>query len=255
MIIFDAYSKYYDLLYKDKDYLSEAAYIDRLLQANNVTKGELLEFGSGTGKHGALLANMGYSLTGIDFSQRMIDEAVKLRNPKLTFLHGDIAEINLKKQFDAVISLFHVMSYQISNNQFSQVLRNANRHLNNGGLFIFDFWYLPAVLKNRPSVRVREINGDELNVFRVAQPHLDEEKNIVKINYSLFIEDKLASPHSYLKLEEIHAMRYFSLPEIDFFAQISGFELINSEEFVTGKNPENVDWAICTVLKKIREIN
>ena len=29
--VFNAYAKYYDLLYKDKDYAAEAAYIDGLI--------------------------------------------------------------------------------------------------------------------------------------------------------------------------------------------------------------------------------
>jgi hypothetical protein len=48
--VFKAYSRYYDLLYSDKDYESEVKYILHLLKRNGVTKGNILELGSGTGK-------------------------------------------------------------------------------------------------------------------------------------------------------------------------------------------------------------
>ena len=61
MTPFNAYGSYYDLLYRDKDYSAEADYIAKLLARYGESSGaELLEFGSGTGKHGRLLAERGY---------------------------------------------------------------------------------------------------------------------------------------------------------------------------------------------------
>ena len=47
MKIFNAYTQYYDLLYTDKDYRGEAAFIDRLLRQYGQGS-ELLELGCGT---------------------------------------------------------------------------------------------------------------------------------------------------------------------------------------------------------------
>ena len=54
---------------------------------------------------------------------------------------GDI-KTYLEKKFNAVISIFHVVSYQTSNNDVFDLLNNASRHLNKGGLFLFDVWYI-----------------------------------------------------------------------------------------------------------------
>ena len=64
--VFDAYSRYYDLLYQDKDYDGEVDYIDSLLRKYKTPGNDLLEFGSGTGKHGRLLIEKGYNITIID---------------------------------------------------------------------------------------------------------------------------------------------------------------------------------------------
>ena len=58
--VFNSYSRYYNLLYRDKDYLAEVEYILDLIRRFSVSGTQLLEFGSGTGKHGRLLAERGY---------------------------------------------------------------------------------------------------------------------------------------------------------------------------------------------------
>ena len=70
--VFDAYSNYYDLLYRDKDSVAEVEYICNLLCRFNICGSDILEFGSGTGKHGCLLAERGYSVTGIERSPEMV---------------------------------------------------------------------------------------------------------------------------------------------------------------------------------------
>jgi ubiquinone/menaquinone biosynthesis C-methylase UbiE len=55
MNIFNEYSKYYDLIYSDKDYGSEVNYLDTLFELNTKPK-NILEFGCGTGMHASILA-------------------------------------------------------------------------------------------------------------------------------------------------------------------------------------------------------
>jgi SAM-dependent methyltransferase len=66
--VFDAYTHYYDLLYQDKNYEAEVNYIDNLLTRHGIAGCDVLEFGSGTGRHGRLLADKGYRVTGIERS-------------------------------------------------------------------------------------------------------------------------------------------------------------------------------------------
>jgi SAM-dependent methyltransferase len=149
---FLAYSRYYDLLYQDKDYKAEVRYLLNLLSRCSITSGRLLEFGAGTGKHGELLAEKGFDILGIELSSDMVARAPACQG--LQIIQGDIATTTGKGIYDAVLSLFHVMSYQVESFQLLQVFQNAIKHLDIGGMFIFDFWYSPAVCEQRPSVKV-----------------------------------------------------------------------------------------------------
>ena len=114
IMVFDEYVEYYDLLYKDKEYVAEVNYVDGILQkyANGCQK--ILELGCGTGKHAELLSHKGYESTGIDMSDDMLEKAYirAENNNSLSFLHSNIQEFSLGGKYDAVTAWFHVMSYQ-----------------------------------------------------------------------------------------------------------------------------------------------
>jgi ubiquinone/menaquinone biosynthesis C-methylase UbiE len=103
--VFDTYSRYYDLLYKDKDYTAESKYINNLLKQFNMRGKRILELGSGTGKHANILTKYGYEIVGIERSAEMVSKAKQ--DKKFRCVIGDITKINLNKKFDAALSLFH----------------------------------------------------------------------------------------------------------------------------------------------------
>lgn len=244
--VFDAYGRYYDLLYQDKAYAAEAAYIRDTMARHGVVAGDLLEFGSGTGKHGRLLAEMGFRVHGIERSAQMVDRAAS--TPGFTCEQGDICSVRLGRTYDAVLSLFHVVSYQVSNAQVQAVFDRAAEHLAEGGLFVFDCWYSPAVYTQQPAVRVKRMADDEVEITRIAEPVLHPNENRVDVNYTI-IAIRRASP-AVQTFTETHPMRHFSLPEIDILAHRSGFERVEAEEFLTRRPVGPETWGVCVTLRK-----
>jgi SAM-dependent methyltransferase len=245
--VFNSYSLYYDLLYRDKDYLGEANYIQALLNRQGITEGNLLEFGSGTGKHGCLLASRGYHVHGIERSAEMVAQAMSSNG--FTCEQGDICTIQLGRTYDAVLSLFHVVSYQTNNADLMAVFSRAADHLNKGGLFIFDFWYSPAVYAQRPVVRVKRMANSQMEITRLAEPVIYPNNNRVDVNYTIFARNTASGAMQ--TTTETHPMRHFSLPEIDLLASINGFDCINAEEFLSGRAPDEDTWGVCVTLRKI----
>lgn len=240
--VFGAYSKYYNLLYKDKNYEAEADYIASMLgKSKNV-----LELGCGTGKHAYLLKQKGYNVFGIDLSQTMIEEAKKLGNNCQV---ADVRTFRCDKKFDAVISLFHIASYQNTDEDITNYFKTASYHLNKGGKFIFDIWYKPAVLFQLPEKRIKELENEEIKVKRYCTPNHVIEKSIVEVNYDIEITDK--KTEAVEKIHELHSMRYFSSEEIKYFASLAGFKIIKEEEWLTKKQPSEKTWGVCFVGEKI----
>ena len=110
----DLYSRYYDLIYQSKDYSSEVEYVDTLIKNEPIKIKTILDLGCGTGRHDELLINKGYVVHGVDISEEMLKVAETRRKNienDLFFSQSDITKLELNEKFDAVISLFHVMSY------------------------------------------------------------------------------------------------------------------------------------------------
>lgn len=250
MTVFNSlYAKYYDLLYKDKDYTQEALYIHKIIKHFLPSAVDILELGCGTGKHAELLVDLGYKVHGVDMSQSMLELAEKRRygkEDKLFFTHSKIQELNLDKKFDVVLSLFHVLSYQNSNFDVRSFFKTAKKHLKKGGIFIFDFWYGPSVLKIGPSVRLKEMIDDQVKVFRIAKPNVIVEKNVVEVVYNIIIKD--LKSQSIMEKEEIHSMRFFFDPEVELFCELEGFSVNEKYAWLTFAKPTDEDWSVVWIV-------
>ena len=252
-MVFEKYGLYYDLLYQDKDYQTEAECILSLLKKHQPESKKILEFGAGSGIHGRIIAKAGFQVSGIEKSCEMIDLGLssiqgKCENTNFSCTQGDCTSTFLGDDFDTVISLFHVLSYQTSNEKILAMLKNAHRQLKPSGIFIFDYWYAPAVWYLGPTLRVKRVSNQQLAITRIAEPECFREQNIVHVNYQTFVEDLTSSQISEIK--ETHEMRAFETDEIEEFAYQTGFTLLHSEEWMTGHTPSKETWGVCTVLKK-----
>jgi len=253
MQVFKEYSKYYDLLYKDKDYAGEVEYVHNLIQKNTPGAKTILDLGCGTGRHDFLLVKKGYSVTGVDMSEQMLSIAnaqlstLNIKPETLNFKQSDIRMVRLDQTFDVVISLFHVMSYQVTNEDLKAAFATANAHLKPGGVFIFDCWYGPAVLTIGPEPRIKRIEDKKIHVTRLVEAEMWPNDNIVDVKYHNFIRVKGSNDIS--EIQEIHRMRFLFKQEIDLFLENTGFELLHFEEFMSGNVPGLDTWGVVFIAK------
>lgn len=247
---FIKYSDYYNLLYEDKNYIKESEYVHGLIKQYSPMAKSILSIGCGTGRHDIEFAKLDYHVTGIDISEEMIAIANKNNNNKtnLHFLQGDISTIKINKKFDVAVSLFHVMSYLTDNDSLIKAFKNISQHLEKGGTFIFDIWFSPAVYYQKALPRIKKMQNKKLEIIRFANPKICTFSNIVEVRYTVIAKDLING--EIIEFAENHKMRHFSIPEIGLLAEISEFELMRSEEFLTGKTPSEKTWGVCFVLQK-----
>lgn len=253
MATFENYGLYYNLLYADKDYAGETAFISRCLKRNGVLPSKLLDLGCGTGRHAREMSRYGIAVTGVDMSPTMLEMGREaLRQSQLPavpeLIQGDARTVRLGRHFDAVTSLFHVMSYQNSEEDALAVLSTAWEHLAPGGLFLFDFWYGPCVLKERPEHRVKVMENEEARVVRTANPTLYLERDLVNVHYHIDLHDKNTGQDS--TFEEDHPMRYWFLPELSWLARQAGFQVLRHGGWMHDSLPSDDDWGAWMVLEK-----
>lgn len=253
--VFDNYSKYYDLLYRDKDYSGEIAFITQLLERYGAGMRDILELGCGTGLHASLLAEKGYVVHGVDLSASMLEAAATRQAGlprevagRLEFSPGDVRDYRAERIFDAVLSLFHVVSYQSTNDDLLAMFKNVAGHLRKGGVFVFDYWYTPAVYTHRPTVRVKRMSSPEISVTRIAEPTVYAADSLVDVVYDIAIQDLKTG--NVERLRETHRMRHLSSTEIDLLARQCGLKVVESGGWLTGEAPSEDSWGVYSVLAK-----
>ena len=249
MTNFQQYSKYYDLLYKNKNYREESQYVIEKVKKFAPNAAQILELGSGSGSHAHYFCEAGFEVIGIERSQEMVAIAKAKNISGFNPIIGDISSYDLSVQFDAAVSLFHVISYLTENDVLVDCFRTTNNQLNIGGIFIFDIWYSPAVYHLKPETRIKRLESDDIEVVRLAESKIESDKNVVEVNFEVIIKDKVTTTTESIK--EKHLMRHFSIPEIKMLATFTGFEVLLVEEFLTGNTPSEDTWGVCFVLKKI----
>lgn len=252
---FQKYSAYYDLLYRDKDYAGEAKYIVRTIRSLAPDASAILELGSGTGRHGRLLAILGFHVHGIERSVDMVamahaEPALPMTGTAGSFTCevGDVRSANLGRTFDAVIALFHVISYQTTNEDLRAAFRVAARHLAPGGVFLFDVWHGPAVLTDLPKERIKTVSSEHFEITRVARPELNTNRSTVKVTYHMECRDRRCG--DVVRFSEEHLLRYLFPTEIELLADGCGMRLMKAEEFYTGQPSSRSTWGVAYLLQK-----
>lgn len=256
MTAFGDYAQYYNLLYKNKDYQGESDFVISLIDKYAPDTKTVLDLGCGTGRHDYILSEK-YDVTGVDISKTMLAMAEDFRTQcSLTdsfsgtlpqFIEADVRYFESADRFDAVISLFHVMSYQITNTDLKQALATAQKHLKPGGVFLFDFWYGPGVITDKPVQREKVIENRGIKIIRTAVPDLYPTENRVDVNYKMDIEfpDKTKEI-----VHETHKMRYLFLPELKELLSQVGLEVCELGEWLTGGVPGFESWNAYCVSRK-----
>jgi SAM-dependent methyltransferase len=250
MSVFGDYSKYYDLLYQDKDYEAEARYVDTLIKKYSLNARSMLEFGCGTGRYTREFSRLGYAVHGVDFSEGMLAEAREKSEgiKRLRFSCGDMRSVRLGEKFDVVAALFHVLSYQTTNQDVLDAFKTVKEHLAPEGIAVLDFWYGPAVLTQRPEIRIKEVENKSIKIIRIAEPEMIYSQNTVDVDYHTFIFAKATIQCQ--ELRESHRMRYFFLPELQLVLDSLEMLTLFIAEWKTEKAPKDSSWAAVIVCKR-----
>ncbi len=252
MEVFERYAPYYDLFYREKKYEGEVDYVDSLIKKYAVGETKtILDLGCGTGGHAVLLAQKGYHVTGVDRSDTMLAIASEKKSQKgvsVELQKGDICTVDLHKRFDVAIAMFAVMGYQTANDVLESALVNAAKHLNPNGLLIFDAWFGPAVIAQKPQDKILIKEEGSGSVIRLTRPHLDVISQMVDVNFTvLHVENDVILNC----VQETHKMRFFFTKELEFMFTKTGFQTVGMHPFMEleGKLTEN-DWNMAVIARR-----
>ncbi len=185
--------------------------ISDILSWFNKPKARVLDLGCGTGLHALVLAEKGFTVVGVDKSERAL-EAARVRTKGhggVRFACCDLEGEGLASYGiqDLVMSLGNTVSH-LARPRLAALFDNVRRALSPGGVFVFNTLYWPSLFQN--NVVERDPSG-EINV--VWERRLCEDKGAIKLT-GHFIRE------SYTENIEVQC---YKVPEMLNLLRIAGF--------------------------------
>jgi SAM-dependent methyltransferase len=242
------YAKIYDAIYRSKDYDGEVDLIERILvRHGHGSSRRLLDLGCGTGAHALRLAQRGHIVVGVDRSAEMLAQArakPAADNGAIEFREGDIRKLNLGQRFDAALMMFTVLGYQLTDADLMGTLASVRRHLDGGGLFIFDVWYGPAVLAERPGERQISIEDGQGNISRKTRAVLDQGRHLCRVTFDLERFDGRGQTDRW---QEEHVVRYYFRDELESALAQNGLGLCSLRSFPGEAPADEKTWNVIGV--------
>jgi len=238
------YAHIYDILYAKKEYERECDIIEGIIKEYKPGSKRILDYGCGTGGHAQFLSQRGYHMSCLDIDENIL----QLAKQKLA-LHKNVQFYNTKERdaiqpgsIDVCITLFDVLSFMHSNEEINEFFSYVKRVLQKDGLFIFDFWYGPAVINLKPEKMWKEFTAGDKNVLKLTSPVHDLENSRVDLTHDIIVYNK---DRILQKFRDHHRMRYFFQNEIESFLAYHNFKRI---KFGTMKDinthPTIDDWSV-----------
>lgn len=207
------HARHYDVVYADKPYAEEARFVDSLLRESGIARGRLLDLACGTGRHAGEFSSLGWDVTGVDFSEALLEQA-RLNVPAARFLLQDMRELDLPgERFDAVTCLFDSIGYALTDEGVLATLTAAGRHIAPGGALVIEFLHAPALLGDASPLRVRrfDLSDESDELMRISRTHVDEQRRVMEVEFELL---ELRADGTYDRWLESQANRFFFQDEM-----------------------------------------
>jgi SAM-dependent methyltransferase len=181
----------------------------------------LLDMACGEGSLAVGMAKLGYQVTGIDQSQRMIDLAKERADEAgvdVTFLVEDMRSLPFKSEFSLVTCFFDSLNYLLTIRDLQDAFKGAFRALQPGGFFIFDMntIYGLSVDWMREETYIQNEAKDFMEIHRQSY---DYENQIATMDVTLFTEHGAC----WERVDETHRERGYPIADIQFLLNETGF--------------------------------
>ncbi|NBI28816.1 class I SAM-dependent methyltransferase [Chengkuizengella marina] len=178
----ESFGEDYLLVYKHRDLQNAYDEVKKMIKWLHLPKkSTVFDLCCGMGRHSMALSDFGYSVTGMDLSEVLLREAIKLdKDKKVSWIHGDMRKIPTNKSFDAVVNLFTSFAYFESDQENIQVLRELSRILKPKGKFIIDFLNASVIKEQLVPYSERFTEGVKIEEYRSIEQNFVQKSIIIK---------------------------------------------------------------------------
>ena len=189
--------------------------------------GPIIEWGAGTGRLAAPLANSGFDVTAVELSENMVDKG-REKYRALTWVHGDMRSTKPGGRYRLAVCAFNSFLCLTSVDDALAFLHNARDHLEPGGLLGIEVSaFSPEELAQEPggpALRhdfTRDLPDGELNRFSISRYDAATQLLSMRLLYEMHGGDGV------LREKRAHdlVIRVTGRDELELMLRLAGFEV------------------------------
>lgn len=246
---YTSFAEVYDTFMDNVPYEEWADYLAGLLSEYGIEDGLVLDLGCGTGNMTECLASRGYDMTGVDYSEEMLEIAVRKRAESghdILYVLQDMRELELYSMVRGIVSVCDSVNYITDKKELEEVFGLVNDYLEPGGIFLFDF---NTEYKYREVLGEQVIAEDRDACSFIWDNYYYEDEKINEYGLTLFIRDE-QNPEFYRKYQETHFQRGYTLEEMKELLKAAGLSYITAYDAYTKDRPHEKSERICVVARE-----
>lgn len=224
MFAYESFAEVYDEFMSDIPYDEWVCYIQKIWEKYSAKPKLVAELGCGTGNITERLANLGYDMIGIDYSENMLSKArqkAKDNEKNILYLEQDMREFELFGTVDSIICLCDSINYILEEDELLSVFKLANNYLEPQGLFIFD---LNTIHKFKDVLGCNSFSQTNENAAYTWENYFDEEDCVNEYYTNFFIKDEETG--LYRRFEEEHYEKGYSIQTIKALIEKAGMDFV-----------------------------
>lgn len=247
MEAYTGFAAVYDEFMDNIPYGEWSRYVIRLLRAQGIREGLVLELGCGTGSMTELLAAAGYDMIGLDCSQEMLELAAEKKaasGQNILYLLQDMREMELYGTVRAAVSVCDSMNYILEEQELLQVFRLVNNYLDPGGIFLFD---LNTAYKYETVLGECTIAENREECSFIWENYYDKDAKINEYDLTLFLREECGL---YRRFQETHYQRGYELEQMKDCLRRAGMVFVEAVDADTHEAVNDVSERIYVVARK-----
>lgn len=239
------FSLVYDSLIDDVNYKNLCKRMIDICKKYNHKPKLVLDAACGTGNFTKELVESGFDVIGVDSSEEMLAVAMNKLFGKCTFICQDLCELDLYGTIDTVFCTLDSLNHITDFESLKKAVSRMALFLEPGGLMFFD---VNTIYKHKEVLGNNIFVEEKENIYMVWQNCLMD--NTVNINMDFFIEHDGV----YERLCENFDERAYSSEEILNILDYAGLEVLETEDFYTGKPVNEKSEKIIYTVRKRGEV-
>jgi SAM-dependent methyltransferase len=216
----------YQILFPEESFKQASEQVDDLV---SLLKPEpysrVLDLCCGVGRHSLELARRGFKVTGVDLTERYLNEAkkkAKERRLKIDFVHEDMRKFVRPDSFDFVINMFTSFGYFEKLEDDKKVAKNIYKSLKKGCNFLIDMTgkeILSRIFRERDWYEIED-------TLVLEERKLKEHWSGIETRWIMFKDDKRKevkfSLRLYSAVELINLLKECGFSGVEIYGDLKG---------------------------------